>query len=147
MPRRSRSSRGGGSSRPAAARSPPRSRPPKPAAQSPPPAPAKVANLSAIGGLGAAIADGVAWGTGTALGRRIADAVMGPPVIRHEAVASSAPAAMPLENTISKVDACDRQAKALQECLNNYGSDISKCQFYMDMMQECRRSSGVRLNA
>ncbi|KAK1555485.1 hypothetical protein Q3G72_027107 [Acer saccharum] len=28
-------------------------------------------------------------------------------------------------------------------CLNNYGSDISKCQFYMAMLQECRRSNGA----
>ncbi|XP_052190308.1 uncharacterized protein LOC127799998 isoform X2 [Diospyros lotus] len=26
-----------------------------------------------------------------------------------------------------------------QECLNYYGSDISKCQFHMDMLSECRK--------
>ncbi|KAJ0438342.1 hypothetical protein HanHA300_Chr16g0612861 [Helianthus annuus] len=26
-------------------------------------------------------------------------------------------------------------------CINSSGSDISKCQFYMDMLAECRRSS------
>lgn len=33
------------------------------------------------------------------------------------------------------------------QCLNHYGSDISKCQFYLDMLQECRRSSGSVLGA
>uniref|UniRef100_A0A0A9DFZ2 CHCH domain-containing protein n=1 Tax=Arundo donax TaxID=35708 RepID=A0A0A9DFZ2_ARUDO len=28
------------------------------------------------------------------------------------------------------------------QCINNYGSDISKCQFYLDMLTECRRGSG-----
>ncbi|PWZ21806.1 hypothetical protein Zm00014a_032742 [Zea mays] len=27
----------------------------------------------------------------------------------------------------------------LLKCLNNYGSEISKCQFYLDMLNECRR--------
>ncbi|KAK1603945.1 hypothetical protein QYE76_027618 [Lolium multiflorum] len=43
-------------------------------------------------------------------------------------------------------DAC---ATSLQEednvdhvlCLNHEGSDISKCQFYMDLLNECRRKS------
>jgi hypothetical protein len=25
------------------------------------------------------------------------------------------------------------------QCINHYGSDISKCQFYLDMLNECRR--------
>lgn len=31
----------------------------------------------------------------------------------------------------------------LLQCLNSYGSDISKCQFYMDMLSECRRNSAL----
>uniref|UniRef100_A0A453H3A2 CHCH domain-containing protein n=1 Tax=Aegilops tauschii subsp. strangulata TaxID=200361 RepID=A0A453H3A2_AEGTS len=27
----------------------------------------------------------------------------------------------------------------LLQCINHYGSDISKCQFYLDMLNECRR--------
>lgn len=33
------------------------------------------------------------------------------------------------------------------QCLNGYGNDISKCQFYMDMLAECRRNSGASLSA
>jgi hypothetical protein len=33
----------------------------------------------------------------------------------------------------------------LMQCLNDYGSEISKCQFYLDMLNECRRG-GVCLS-
>ncbi|KAL6505273.1 hypothetical protein OROGR_025090 [Orobanche gracilis] len=33
------------------------------------------------------------------------------------------------------------------DCLNSYGSDISKCQFYMDMLADCRRNSGSVLSS
>ncbi|KAF3634474.1 putative transcription factor-like [Capsicum annuum] len=32
-------------------------------------------------------------------------------------------------------------------CLNSNGGNLSKCQFYMDMVCECRRSSTTGLNA
>ncbi|PKI61392.1 hemiasterlin resistant protein 1-like [Punica granatum] len=143
MPRRSST----GKSAPAARSS---SRVPSKPASSPPPAPVQGGNGSVLGGLGATIVDGMAFGTGSALARRVVDAVFGPPVIQHETVASSAPAAAAApaqRNSSGASDACGNQSKALQECLNNYGSDISKCQFYMDMLQECRRSSGPALGA
>ncbi|RWW78731.1 hypothetical protein BHE74_00013044, partial [Ensete ventricosum] len=31
----------------------------------------------------------------------------------------------------------------VKQCINNYESDISKCQFYMDMLNECRWGSGA----
>ena len=33
------------------------------------------------------------------------------------------------------------------QCLNHYGNDIGKCQFYLDMLKECRRGSGSVLGA
>ncbi|XXG49116.1 hypothetical protein AAC387_Pa02g3382 [Persea americana] len=39
-------------------------------------------------------------------------------------------------------DACNSHSKAFQDCLNSSGSDISKCQFYIDALNECRRNSG-----
>jgi hypothetical protein len=29
------------------------------------------------------------------------------------------------------------------QCINHYGSDISKCQFYLDMLNECRRGGAT----
>ncbi|CAN6482325.1 unnamed protein product [Victoria cruziana] len=100
-----------------------------------------------LSGIGSTIAEGMAFGTGSAIAHRAVDAVLGPRTIQHETVvpqASAAPAAA--VNSMSGSDACSVHSKSFQDCLNNYGSDISKCQFYLDMLNECRRSTGV-LNA
>ena len=93
-----------------------------------------------LGGIGSTIAQGMAFGTGSAVAHRAVDAVMGPRTIQHETVAVSAPDAA---TTSSGSDACGMHSKAFQDCLNSSGNDIGKCQFYMDMLSECRRSSGL----
>nr|ACG31028.1 p8MTCP1 [Zea mays] len=74
----------------------------------------------------------VPWHTGLLM------PVLGPRTIQHETVASEAAAAAPAP-PVMNADACSIHSKAFQDCLNNYGSEISKCQFYLDMLNECRR--------
>ncbi|GMI77362.1 hypothetical protein like AT5G09570 [Hibiscus trionum] len=140
-----RRSSGGRSAPRPAARAPSKNAPSKPASSAPPPAPVQTGN-----GLGAAIVDGIGWGVGSAMAHRAVDAIVGPRVFKHETVASSEPAAAaaapaPNTNNVMNSDACGGQSKALGDCLSNYGTDISKCQFYMDMLQKCRSSSGAAL--
>ncbi|RZC55614.1 hypothetical protein C5167_014469 [Papaver somniferum] len=116
--------------------------PPQPAARAPPPAPAQSSGGGMLGGLGATIAQGMAFGGGSAMAHRAVDSIMGPRTIQHEAVGSDAVAAPAAMSSVGGSDACGNQNKAFQDCLNNYGSDISKCQFYLDMLSECRRGSG-----
>ncbi|XP_043712164.1 coiled-coil-helix-coiled-coil-helix domain-containing protein 2 [Telopea speciosissima] len=129
--------------RPAAMRNPP-----QPASRAPPPAPAQSGSGgSMLGGLGATIAQGMAFGTGSAVAHRAVDAVLGPRTVQHETVASEATAApAPTMNGVGS-DACNIHSKAFQDCLNNFGSDISKCQFYLDMLSDCRRNSGSMMGA
>jgi hypothetical protein len=125
-------------SRPAPRAAPVRN-PPQPARQAPPPAPAQNGGGSILGGIGSTIAQGMAFGTGSAMAHRAVDAVMGPRTIQHETVVSEAAAsATPMANATPS-DSCSIHSKAFQDCINNYGSDISKCQFYLDMLNECRR--------
>nr|DAD22161.1 TPA_asm: hypothetical protein HUJ06_023624 [Nelumbo nucifera] len=100
-------------------------------------------------GLGATLAEGIAFGSGSAIAHRAVDAMMGPRVIQHETVVSGAPAAAPASNVngIGGSDACGIQSKAFQDCLNNYSSDISKCQFYLDMLSECRKNHAGAMGA
>ncbi|KAG7601716.1 hypothetical protein AtNW77_Chr5g0092971 [Arabidopsis thaliana] len=120
-------------SRPAAARSPP----PQSVNRAPPPATAQPSSGgSFLGNIGASITEGLAWGTGTAFGHRVVDSVMGPRTFKHETVVSQVPSAA---NTMT---ACDIHSKAFQDCVNHFGSDISMCQFYMDMLSECKKNSG-----
>ncbi|XP_010923289.2 uncharacterized protein [Elaeis guineensis] len=145
MPRRS--SGGRPASRPRAA---PVRNPPQPAHQAPPPAPVQGGGGSVLGGIGSTIAQGMAFGMGSGVAHRAVDAVLGPRTIQHETVAAEAPAAAaaaaPTSNAVG-TDACNIHSKAFQDCINNFGSDISKCQFYLDMLNECRRSSGATLGA
>ncbi|KAG6409112.1 hypothetical protein SASPL_132144 [Salvia splendens] len=115
--------------------------------QAPPPAPVQSGHGgSMLGGIGSTIAQGAAFGTGSAVAHRAVDAVMGPRTIQHEAVVSEAiaPSTAP---DMRASDACNVQFKAFQDCLNNSGSEISKCQFYMDMLADCRRSSGSMVSS
>ncbi|KAL3635343.1 hypothetical protein CASFOL_019890 [Castilleja foliolosa] len=143
-----RRSSGGRSSRPAprpAARSPP----PQTVHNAPPPAPVQSGSGgSMLGSIGSTIAQGMAFGTGSAVAHRAVDSVFGPRTIQHEAVASEAAGvAAPAASGMGGSDACNMHSKAFQECLNGYGNDISKCQFYMDMLAECRRNSSSVLSS
>ncbi|XP_071691657.1 uncharacterized protein [Rutidosis leptorrhynchoides] len=139
MPRRS----SGGRSARAPARAPARN-PPAPVNRAPPPAPVQSSNGgSMLGGIGSTIAQGVAFGTGSAVAHRAVDAVMGPRTIQHETVAAAAVAPEAIAANNSYSDACGMHTKAFQDCINSSGSDISKCQFYMDMLAECRKGSGL----
>ncbi|KAH9696988.1 CHCH domain-containing protein [Citrus sinensis] len=109
MPRRS--SGGLSAPRPAA-----RSPPPKPVHHAPPPAPAQSGG-SMLGGIGSTIAQGMAFGTGSAVAHRAVDAVVGPRTIQHETVVSEAAASAPASgtNSFASADACGIHSKAFQD--------------------------------
>lgn len=156
MPRSSSGGRsfGGRSSlfspRPAASNKSQKSSAPASVARPPPPAPVQAGSPMG-GGIGAAVADGLGFGGGNAIAHRAVDAIAGPRTIRHETVASPAPAAnsasMATGDSLGVSDACGIHMKAFQDCLNTNGNDISKCQFYMDMLSDCRKNSGAGLTA
>ncbi|KAK8964027.1 hypothetical protein KSP40_PGU018051 [Platanthera guangdongensis] len=140
MPRRS--SAGRPAPRPAP-RAPMRNPPQQAASHAPPPATVPGGG-SLLGGIGSTIAQGMAFGTGSAVAHRAVDSVLGPRTVQHETVATQAPeaASLPTGNA-GTTDACSMHSMAFQECINNFGSDISKCQFYLDMLSQCRRASSA----
>ncbi|KAH6773207.1 Cox19-like CHCH family protein [Perilla frutescens var. hirtella] len=139
----------GRSSRPAPRPAPARSPPPQTASRAPPPAPIQGGSGGSIlGGIGSTIAQGMAFGTGSAVAHRAVDAVMGPRTIQHETVASEAAGAPATSaSSMGGSEACGMHSKAFQDCLNSSGNDIGKCQFYMDMLAECRRNSGSMMSS
>ena len=73
-----------------------------------------------LGGLGATIAQGMAFGTGSAIAHRAVDGIMGPRTVTHEHVtsdgqASSGPMEPPHLTTVSGADACANQTKSFQD--------------------------------
>ncbi|KAM0913757.1 hypothetical protein ACQ4PT_011956 [Festuca glaucescens] len=53
----------------------------------------------------------------------------------HPSLGSSFSGAAPVS------DACDIHNMAFADCIKQNGSDISRCQFYFDMLNQCRRGS------
>ncbi|GAB4853338.1 hypothetical protein Ancab_017517 [Ancistrocladus abbreviatus] len=71
---------------------------------------------SMLGGLDATTAQGVAFGTGSAVAHTAVDAVLGPRTIKHEYVASGTVAATPsTTNNLGGADECSNQSKAFQD--------------------------------
>nr|CAD1827908.1 unnamed protein product [Ananas comosus var. bracteatus] len=99
--------------------------------QAPPSAPVQGGG-SIVGRIGSTIAQGVASGTGSAMAHRAADAAMGPQTTRHETevTEASAAAATPMGNVVGS-DARGLPSKVFQDCGNNFGSHISKCEFIL----------------
>ncbi|KAL5539778.1 hypothetical protein UlMin_043294 [Ulmus minor] len=93
---------------------------------------------SLLGGIGSTIAQGMTFGTGSVLAHRAVDVVLGPRTIQHEIVASEAAVTLeaPTANNFGGSDASSIHTKAFQDC-----------QFYMDMLIECRKNSGGMLRA
>lgn len=75
---------------------------------------------------------GMAMGTGSALGHRAVDAVLGS---RHPEPAAATEAAQQL---VAENAPCSEQAKAFAECMSYSGGDMGPCQQYFDAMQQCR---------
>ncbi|ONM07802.1 Cox19-like CHCH family protein [Zea mays] len=70
-----------------------------------------------FGGIGSTIAQGMAFGTGSAMAHRAVDSVLGPRTIQHETLATEAPAAAPAAPAMN-ADACSFHSKAFQDvCL------------------------------
>ncbi|KAG9440174.1 hypothetical protein H6P81_020339 [Aristolochia fimbriata] len=140
MPRRS-----SGGFRPAPRAAPVRNpRPPQPATHAPP-APVQRGGGFLLGDFFSSIVEGMGFGVGDAVAQRAMDAVMGPRTIQYETVVREPAAAAPANSTSMK--SCGIHSKAFQDCVNANGSDISKCQFYLDRLNKCRRSGAALLGA
>ncbi|CAH9140553.1 unnamed protein product [Cuscuta epithymum] len=102
---------------------------------------------SMLGNFGSTIAKGMAFGmafyTAGTVAHRAVDALIGPRKVQHEMAAVPTPHAQvsSVSNSFGGSVACNTHLKAFQDCLSASGNDISKCQFYMDMLSECRRNA------
>lgn len=63
------------------------------------------------------------------MAHRALDGVMGG---RHEAIPEAAPAEQ------ESVDVCKNQAKAFTDCMTENNGEMAACQFYFDMLQQCK---------
>ncbi|RMZ53568.1 hypothetical protein APUTEX25_003390, partial [Auxenochlorella protothecoides] len=85
-----------------------------------------------MSGIGGMLVSGMAMGTGSALGHRAVDAVLGS---RHPEPAAATEAAQQL---VAEKAPCSEQAKAFADCMSWASGDMGACQQYFDAMQQCR---------
>jgi len=79
------------------------------------------------------VVQGMAFGTGSAVANRAVDSVMGPRQVEH--VNAAAPQAAAPQQPMM----CMNEQKEFQECLKNTSGDIAPCQYYMDMLTQCKK--------
>eukprot|EP00899_Mesostigma_viride_P014518 jgi/Mesvir1/23067/Mv10594-RA.1 len=108
----------------------------------PPPAPQSSGGGSMLGSIGSTIAQGMAFGTGSAIAHKAIDSIMGGG--GGHAPQQAAPAPAPAAAVAPEL--CAAQKKSFEDCLNSNGSDVAQCQFYFDMLKQCRSSAGSSLN-
>ncbi|KAG0521970.1 hypothetical protein BDA96_08G207800 [Sorghum bicolor] len=144
MPRGGRSSGGGGIRSYSSAKTAKAPAPAKGGGGAP--APATSTGGGGGGGLlsnaASVFAEGWIWCTSWALANRAMDAVLGPRTFRieHTAAAATTTTTSPSDASSSP---CEIHAMAFQDCINQNGSDISKCQFYVNILNDCRRRGQV----
>ncbi|KAK1554747.1 hypothetical protein Q3G72_016728 [Acer saccharum] len=84
-------------------------------ARASPPAVAQGGNGTMVGGVGAAVADGLAFGAGSAVAHRAVDAVLGPRVTSSSPAVAAAPASAQNASSLGGANACAGQFKTLQD--------------------------------
>ena len=136
--------------------------PPRPAAPPPPaahpPAPAPAAHPPAVmqqpsgggmmAGLGATIAQGFAFGTGSAIAHRavgaVADSFSGKSDEVQKAPAA-APAPVPKSSSAAE-GPCKYDIEAFNRCMQDNKGSASSCDFYYQALQQCQSSNNFWTN-
>ena len=105
-----------------------------------------------MSGLGGAIAQGMAFGGGSAVAHRAVDAVAGPREMKvshdhGDSGADGAGAGAPSAGagagaagySQEPVRECSRYSQQMNQCLAENTENIGMCQSYVDMMRSCER--------
>ncbi|KAI9916182.1 hypothetical protein PsorP6_018029 [Peronosclerospora sorghi] len=142
---RSRSSRPGARPTPRRAPAPTQQRRPAPppthTQASPAPAHPSSSSGGMMSGLMSTVAQGMAFGTGSAIAHRAVGAVAGSFSGSSDASHPQPEAAPALQESRAvqpPETQCGADQKAFLECLNSNSNDISSCQFYLDQFKQCQ---------
>ncbi|KAG6615582.1 elongation factor 2 [Phytophthora cinnamomi] len=118
--------------------------PAKPAAPAPAPVQASTPAPTVGGGLLSTVAEGFAFGTGSAIARHGVNAVIdsfsgSKEEPAAQPVAAAAAPAVPVAASSAAVCASDN--KAFLDCINRNANDVAACQFYLDALNQCKQQS------
>ena len=97
-----------------------------------------------LSGFGGMIAQGMAFGTGSAIAHRAVGAVAGAVGGGDDQAApGQAPGAADAAGEHEQPP-CQLQATRFYECLDGNGGNISACQVYFDAMSQCQKDDELR---
>ncbi|GMF13121.1 unnamed protein product [Phytophthora lilii] len=94
-----------------------------------------------MSGLMGTVAQGMAFGTGSAIAHRAVGAVAGSLSGGSDAPQQQEAAPAPQDYQAAQPpqqNQCGADQKAFLECLNTNSNDISSCQFYLDQFKQCQ---------
>lgn len=96
-----------------------------------------------LSGLGGTLAQGFAFGAGSAMARRAVDSVFGgsdsAPAPAPEVAAPAAP--VPTPAPTMSADACKWDLKAYNDCMKDNNFSVASCEFYFNALKQCQESS------
>jgi hypothetical protein len=151
-----RSSRSSGSSRTSTLRKPaPKARPAaQPTSKAPAPVQPASNNLAAqqqpqqsqsfLGAMASTVASGFAFGTGSAVAHRAVDSVLGPrhgPQGNETELDSNDHVQQSVPTSVRSGELCAADLKAFNDCLVRSNNNIGECQFYFDILQQCKNNA------
>ena len=95
-----------------------------------------------MSGLMGTMAQGMAFGVGSSVANRAVDSMMGPRqtevVHKNE---DGAPAGGAAPAAAAPADVCFNEKSWMEQCMNtNGGSEMAKCDYYADLLKQCRTS-------
>mmetsp|Transcript_10483 Transcript_10483/g.7822 ORF Transcript_10483/g.7822 Transcript_10483/m.7822 type:complete len:158 (-) Transcript_10483:138-611(-) len=126
-----------------------RAAPPPAAAPAPAPAPMQMAppqqSGGLLGGLGRTVAEGFAFGAGSAVARNVVNSVMGggssAPAPAAAAPAPAAPAPPVQQQQFAGPKGCETDHAEFMRCLQENPTNSGNCDFYFNALQQCQARS------
>lgn len=94
-----------------------------------------------LSGLGATMAQGFAFGTGSALAREAVGSVMGAFGSKDKEAAPAAAPAPQQYNTPAPGGVCEYDRQAFMNCLQSNQNNASNCDHYFNALQACQSRS------
>lgn len=98
-----------------------------------------------LAGMASTMAQGFAFGTGSAVAHRAVGAVMGGGGSSAPAEQAEQPAATQSYQQ-PEVDPCDMDKQNFGSCLQNNNNDVTSCQFVFDALQACQTDAKKTYN-
>lgn len=105
-------------------------------------APAPVQSGGMLAGLGSTMAQGFAFGTGSAVAHSAVNSLFGGGSSHHTSAPAPAPAVVQQEDHESKIPmACRVDYRAFNDCLKANPNNGSSCEFYFNSFKACQEAN------